>query len=127
MYKELIISIIIIALILVGDFITQNYTKKTVDDLCGVAQELKQSLENKDEDISKKNLDEFEYKLDKAHEKLAYYIEHDELEKVETNFTECKSFVNSANYDLAIDKLDKTEFILEHIKDKYSFSLENIF
>lgn len=127
MYKELIISIIIIALILVGDFVTQNYTKKTVDSLCSIAQELKQSLENKDEDTAKKFLEEFEDKIDTTHDKLAYYIEHDELEKVETNFTECKSLTNSGNYDLAISQLDKTVFVLEHITDKYSFSLENIF
>lgn len=127
MYKEIIISIIMVALILIGDFLTQNYTKKTVNNLCDIAEELKQSLENMEEDISKKYLDEFEEKIDRTHDKLAYYIEHDELEKVETNFTECRSLANSGNYDLAISQLEKTVFVLEHIADKYSFNLENIF
>ena len=44
MYKEMIISIILVALIVAGDLITQNYTKKTVTTLIEDLEVLKQSL-----------------------------------------------------------------------------------
>ena len=61
------------------------------------------------------------------HDKLAYYIEHDELEKVETNLTSMNSFLETNEYAEAISELDKDIFILKHIKEKYEFNLENIF
>ena len=61
------------------------------------------------------------------HRKLAIFIEHDELEKVETDFVTCKSYMESKQYDMANAELEKTIFVLEHISDKYSFNFENIF
>lgn len=58
---------------------------------------------------------------------MAYYIEHDELEKVETNLTALKSFVDSNEYVDAMSELDKSVFVLKHIEDKYAFNLQNIF
>ena len=81
--------------------------------------------ENKDESI--KMADDIYNRLEQVHNILAYYIEHDELEKMETNFTVCKSLVNTESYSFAISELEKTQYVIDHITDKYSFSLENIF
>lgn len=127
MYKELVISIILVILIVIGDLITQNYTKKNVSFFTSELEILKQSLINKDSKTAQEEAEKISNKWEQVHEKLAYYIEHDELEKVETDFTACKSFINTGNYDLAMSELDKTVFVLEHITDKYSFNLQNIF
>ena len=127
MYKEMIISVILVILIFIGDFITQKYTKDTVSSLIDEFGKLEQSLINALKEDSEIEVNEIEQKWDKAHDKLAYYIEHDELEKVETNLTSCKSLAETENYDLAISELEKTVFVLNHITDKYAFNLENIF
>ena len=127
MYKEMIISVILVILIFIGDFITQKYTKDTVSSLIDEFGKLKQSLINASKEDCEIEVNEIEQKWDKAHDKLAYYIEHDELEKVETNLTSCKSLAETENYDLAISELEKTVFVLNHITDKYAFNLENIF
>ena len=80
------------------------------------------SKENTDLEISK-----IEKKWNEVHEKLAYYIEHDELEKVENNFTACKSLADTGEFNQAICELEKMKFVLEHITDKYSFNWVNIF
>ena len=123
----MIISVILVILIFIGDFITQKYTKDTVSSLIDEFGKLKQSLINASKEGSEIEVNEIEQKWDKAHDKLAYYIEHDELEKVETNLTSCKSLAETENYDLAISELEKTVFVLNHITDKYAFNLENIF
>ena len=58
---------------------------------------------------------------------MAYFIEHNELEKVETNLTNIKSYIEEDELDMAISSIDEAEFILKHIKEKNSFNLENIF
>lgn len=129
MYKELVICIIIVISIFMIDFATQKYTKKGADEITSELEELKGNFQkadvNKDE-VSKKMDEVYEGWL-KFHDVSALYIEHTELEKVETNFVSCKSFMEEENYDMAINELDKTTFGLKHISDKYAFSLINIF
>lgn len=127
MHKELIICIVLVILIIIGDIITQNYTKNTVNYLTGELENLGQCLSNKDDNKVYEKISEIDNKWKKAHDKLAYYIEHDELEKVETNFTACKSLAKNGEYEQAISELEKTVYVLDHITDKYSFNLVNIF
>ena len=129
MYKELIISIIIVILIIVLDIGTQKYAdnsvQETISNLCSIKDKTKQFDKN-DEEISQQINEFYEHWLNK-HRKLAIFIEHDELEKVETDFVTCKSYIESKQYDFANAELEKTIFVLEHISDKYSFNFENIF
>lgn len=127
MHKELIICIILVILIIIGDIITQNYTKNTVNYITNELETLKQGLIEKSKEQSDDKINKIDEKWNEAHDKLAYYIEHDELEKVETNFTACKSLAKTEEYEQAISELEKTVYILEHITDKYSFDLVNIF
>lgn len=127
MHKELIICIVLVILIIIGDIITQNYTKNTVNYLTGELKKLGQSLSDKDDNKADEEINKIDNKWKNVHDKLAYYIEHDELEKVETNFTACKSLAKNGEYEQAISELEKTVFVLDHITDKYSFNLVNIF
>ena len=127
MYKEIIISVGIIILVILGDFFIQNYTKKSVNKLSSELDILKGYLEEENEYSAKEQAQKVNESLEKIHSNLAYFIEHDEIEKIETNFTSCKSFVNSKSYNLAINELEKTIFVLNHLTDKNSFNLENIF
>lgn len=61
------------------------------------------------------------------YKKMAYYIEHDELEKIELYITALKSNVETEEYGQAVEKIDSCIFILKHIEEKYSFNLQNIF
>ncbi len=66
-------------------------------------------------------------KWERRHDKLAYFIEHDELEKVKTDLTALNSFIETKEYAEAISELDKCVFVLKHIEDKYAFNLQNVF
>jgi len=105
MYKETTICICIIILIIWLDILTQNYTKTSTIEKLG----------------------ELDKKWDEKHDKLAYYIEHDELEKVDTAIVQVKSFVENEEIPSAIAELETGKFVLEHIERKYKFNLQNIF
>lgn len=131
MFKELIISIFIVFLIFVGDAISNSYTRNSIDETSNDLMTLRQELmKNEDEvefDIAKKKIDDIHKKWDTKYEKLAYYIEHDELEKVETELTGLRSYIENKEYLEAVPELDKSIYILEHIKNKSDFNLRNIF
>ena len=126
MFKEVIISIIIVISIVGLDFITQNYTKATVAQTSSMLSDLKEKIKKDEENISN-NIEEIYQKWEERRKKLAYFIEHDELEKVETKITNIKTFIEVEDLEMAISSIDEAEFILEHIKEKNAFNLENIF
>lgn len=131
MQKEVIVCIFIIVLIIVGNVVTQNYTVKSVESLADQLSDLKSDIfkeeENIERDSIKDKIKHIEDNWESRHDKLAYYIEHDELEKVETNLTSLRSFIEANENSEAVSELDKSVFVLKHIEDKYAFNLQNIF
>ena len=142
MQKEIIIVIIIVITIILVDTLTQKYTKDSftkinsqLDEIKTIGKELekddKSSYSTRDTEETKERIKEkikiMQNDWKKINKKTAFYIEHDELEKVETDFTACKSLTNSGEYGQAISELEKMAYVLEHITDKYSFNWVNIF
>ena len=129
MCKELIISIVIVVVIFSFDYVLQKYTDESIGDMTQELSEIKTEIRKDD-----KNETEIQDRVNRLYdkwidynEKLSYYIEHNELEKVETDFIACKSLIESKEYNVAVEELEKTTYVLKHINEKYSFSLENIF
>lgn len=133
MKKEMIICVFIVIVIVIANIITQNYTTKTVNELNSKLEALQAEITNigESEDINqegvKAKIEEVERYWEDIHSKLAYYIEHDELEKVETDIVGINSSIETNDYQQALSKIDESKFILRHIADKYAFNLENVF
>ena len=129
MKKEIIIVVIIVILIFAGHIVTQNYTKVFFDDISTELEKIEEKIYK--DDIENSNLDkEIEHIQEKWKSKydiFAYFIEHDELEKVETQLIAINANIRVKDYDKSIEELEKCKFILEHIKDKDSLKLVNIF
>lgn len=129
MIKETIICIVIVITIILGNGTTQNYTKESVSELSKGLMSLRENLTKEDieNEQVKKEAETIYQQWAQRHDKLAYFIEHDELEKVETEFVALKSYIETQEYEEAKSELDKSVFILKHIEDKYDFNLQNIF
>ncbi len=127
MLKETIICIVIVVLISLGNYMTQNYTKETVGELSTELWDLKEKVIQQEKEKLKNSLEEIDRQWGKKHEKLAYYIEHDELEKIETELMAMKGNVEIEDYDSLMSGIEKSIFILKHIEEKYDFNLQNIF
>ncbi len=129
MLKETIISIIIVITIILGNNSTQNYTKESVSELSSGLLTLRENMKQKEVENEKvrNEIEEIYKQWEEKYDILAYFIEHDELEKVETQLIAMKSFIETEDYEESISELDKSVFILRHIEDKYSFNLQNIF
>ena len=127
MYKEVIICIIIVVTIISLDIFTQKYTKNTTSEITQVFADLKSDMLKEDKDKIDEKVKILEEKWGKKHDRLAYYIEHDELEKVDTAIVTLKSYIETEDFSSGIAQLDEGKFILEHIQKKYAFNLENIF
>lgn len=129
MKKEEIMTFIAMAIIIIGEIMSQNYTKKSMEEMRQRLSELKQvTIERKYSN------DEFEQKTQEIYELweekskiLSYYIEHDELEKVNTQIRTIKSDFEAELEDEAIPEIEKGIYILEHIEEKHQLSFKNVF
>lgn len=129
MLKEAIICIIIVIAIIFGNVTTQNYTKESVSELSSGLMTLRESITQKEvkNEEARTEIERVYKQWEERHDKLAYFIEHDELEKVETDLTAIKSYIETEKYEESVSELDKSVFILKHIEDKYAFNLQNVF
>ena len=127
MYKEMAIIIIIIVAIFVGDFLTQRFTSNKVEYLTSELYRLKESITNASYNEANEKAEKLQNQIEDVHHKLSYYLEHNEIEKIQTAFTACKSYIKTEDYGDAICEVEKTIFLVNHLTDKYSFNLDNIF
>lgn len=129
MRKEWMICIIVIFLVAVTNIITQNYTNKSVETMDQKLESLKGKLT--EEEIEHQEVEEEMQNVmqhwKKRYETLAYYIEHDELEKVETELTSLQANIQMEQYEEGVPDLEKSIFILNHIKEKFKLNIKNIF
>ena len=128
MFKEIFICILILSMIFVGNYITQSYTLKSVNEISSNLVEIKDEMQKENIESKKVNdkIGEMSNNLERRHDKLSYYIEHNEKEKLETELTSLKSYVEVEQYDEAINEIDRALFLLNHIKDKYEFNMKTV-
>ncbi len=132
MVKEAIICSVIVIAIIFGNTVTQNYTKESVENLSKEMNGLKSKIEQQEQEKGKQEelkeeVDKIFEDWDDRYEKLAYFIEHDELEKVENSLTSIKSHMETEEYKEVIGGVDESVFLLKHIEDKNHFNWQNIF
>lgn len=147
MKKEIIIIIVIIILIITAHVVTQNYTKNSfaeinnkLDEIRDLGKEIQENEKAKesgqnvlDEDIQdkktelSKKIENMQNEWKKVNKITAFYIEHDELEKVNASMIKFKSYFELEEYSEAIPELEDCKYILNHIKEKEAMQFINLF
>ncbi len=127
MKKEIIISTIIIIAVIIGNIVTQNYTKESVNIMNKELSELKETVQEHREEDTKQKIDIIYQEWEKRQEILSYYIEHNELEKIETQLATLQGNVEGGLDKENFPEIEKCIFILEHIQDKSALNIKNFF
>lgn len=127
MYKEFIIIIVVVALIIGLDIITNNYTKQSLEIMTNELNILRESIFKENKEEAETQMKKVMEKWEERYKTLAFYIEHDELEKVETELTKLSADLSVEEYKHCIAELDTTIFILGHIEEKEKFHFRSIF
>ncbi len=129
MKKEIIITIIIVLVIFIANYFTHNYTKKCVREVNENLQEIKQEAlndENDGKELAERVNGIYEKWL-RMSDKLSYYLEHNELEKVHSSLRTAKAHFEANEVEEGVPELENCMYILYHIEEKESFKLKNIF
>ena len=137
--KEIILIISISAFIIFLEIFTNIITEKSVKNIEEKIKDINYALNNikmldtKTEEHKNSKLD-IEKKIEKIKEdwflkedKLSYFSEHNELEKVSRCLITLEENIKNEEYEIALE--DSSEFVywLNHIKEKDKLKLKNIF
>ena len=132
MKREIIMISLIIALVIIGHVITQKFTQDFFEEIEEDFVDLKeQILIARQTESNNNNLIEkikvIQEKWDNKYNALAYYTEHDELEKVGAQIVLIDGYLETKDYINSTAEIDRTIFLLQYIRDKDNFKLVNIF
>ena len=127
MYKKVIIIIVVVFLVVWLDIITNKFTEETLEILSSDLNELKESVLKKDKIESEKQMKIVKQKWYDRYKLLAFYIEHDELEKVETELVKLQADIGVKEFKHCVSELETIIFILEHIQEKEEMHFRSIF
>lgn len=129
MKKEIIMSLVIVFIIVIADIITGKITKNMVIDMTNKLEGLREVIENEesDEKIIESKIRDIKNTWEDEENVLSYYIEHEELEKVETELNSLIGLSKDRDIEEELTTIQRAEFILEHISEKYKLSLNNFF
>ncbi len=127
MKKEIIVSIIIVIAVIIGNAVTQNYTTQCASKMTQELSQLKEEIQNNKYDGMEEKMNKINEQWYEMQEKLAFYIEHNELEKVETQLMALKGNIESELQKESIPEIEKCIFMLKHIQDKSALDIKNFF
>lgn len=129
MMKEILIIIISILLVIVGSNISQGYLNKTSDELIQNIDILREEIkkaQNSEDNISKELSEDIYNKWQEIEKNWSIIVIHNELDLIELALVSMKTCIEEKEYSEAIKELEKSSYLLEHIKDNEKLELKNI-
>ena len=134
MKKEILAVCIILAIIIFINILCQSYFSHAVDSINSRLEEIAVLAEQYLEEASIEKDNEIENKINSISEEwdqyekiLSLYIEHEELEKIDTSIVLIKSYIEVDNYEDAVPEAEECIFVLNHIRQKQKISIANLF
>ena len=129
MKRELIITTIIVIIIIISGIKTQSNTEKVVTKVSEKLENFKQDTieDSKYEEEYNQTINEIYNNWMDNDNILSVYIEHNELEKVSTQLREIKGNIEASEIKESVGKIEACLSILDHIKEKQAFNIQNIF
>ena len=123
--RPIFLILIIIILVIFLDFITVNNTKNTVDFFNSELDNIDNILLKGKMPIDKIN--ELVDEREKRSRLMAYYLEHDEIEKIGNNISLIQKQIEIEDVDDARQSIAETKFLFKHIEEKQILNIENFF
>jgi len=125
--KEYVIITVILIIVFYSDYITS----KSLGDVVIWMRDGITSIENKMNENKEAEAQEEFYRLEerwkKDTDKLALFVEHNELEKVSSDIVVIESNFETDEIDKVLENIAELKFLLEHIEEKNQLKLKNVF
>ncbi|MBR2704236.1 MAG: DUF4363 family protein [Clostridia bacterium] len=123
MKRILITSILIIIIVIASDFVIKKNIFKDFNYIISGLYTIDNQKNNEEKIEEINNLNSF---IESKYLIMAFYIDHSELEKIKTQMVIIEAGVEESDDSFLHEEIKRTIFIVEHLKKKIDFKLENI-
>ena len=126
--KECVIILAVIILVTITSIWSEKYLEKTSNSLISELDELKNLLQDEREADAQSLLAQNIYtKWQDLRNNWSLLTTHEELDTIELSILGMKAGIEKESNDTALTELEKSKFLIGHIKEKENFKLKNIF
>ena len=128
--KEVSIIIISLVVVITGAKISENYLDETKHELLAKNEGLRSEIEkakNDEENESSDLVNDIYNRWKEIEEKWSLIISHEELDLIELSIIGVKTSVLEEAYEDALVELEKSNYLIEHIKEREELLVKNIF
>lgn len=128
MKKEYVMMILILIIVISGHYLTQKKSSDVFQSIEKDLNELKTMVEEEEtQDNLNARIKKIEDKWNDEYEILAYYTEHDELEKIGVQLSIINSTIKTKTNNDTFMEIDRCIFLIEHLEDKEDLKIVNMF
>lgn len=125
--KSFYISLAIIIILLTGWLLVNDFLENTVSDINKNIYTLQRNLYDNNWNEVELSFNMIYKKWKKSLDILMLVIDHDEMEKVNYSLSRIREYINIREKSLLIGEIGSLNYLVNHVKQKESLSLDNIF
>ena len=123
--KSLIIAIIIASIIVFGGVYATNRLSDVSEKLIDMCEEMNESIEENDFKKADKLIEKISKYVDENYVMFATSIDHNEIDKIEMNVNQMKSYIKEKQKADALSFGNVLLGLFEHLPKDYKLKLEN--
>ena len=124
--KSLIIAVIIACIIVFGGVYATNKLSDVSENLIDMCEEMNESIEENDFKKADKLIEKISKYVDENYVMFATSIDHNEIDKIEMNVNQMKSYIKEKQKADALSFGNVLLGLFEHLPKDYKLKLENI-
>lgn len=125
--QKILLMLGIISFIVILEIFINTSTDKLLDETSKKLEQLKVELKEENYEESKRKSEELNKIWFEYENKLSFFIQHDEVEKVTTKIAVISENADNGKFKSALEDLMETTYLLDHVKDKNKLKWKNIF
>ena len=124
--RTVIVTIIILAIFILGAFVLHRYIDTSCEGLLENVKELHVSVEDDRWPDSKKQLSGLNKKWENTKKRWQLFLEHYEMDDIDIVLSRIEQYLEVEDKASALSETAELRILINHIKDKEGFMLENI-
>ncbi|CRZ33939.1 DUF4363 family protein [Herbinix hemicellulosilytica] len=124
--KNIVISLLIFAIMVINIAFSLKYLNKVSDDLRRLNDEIEQYITDNDWDKAYKSSIDFKEKWKNYSEKLKLFVDHQEMDNIEIELWKLPQYIKEENKEEALASVHALKFLIDHISELEKVTIQNI-